>query len=174
VPSYEIGPEEAELALLTDHEERVQRAVAAIQTTTAMEGPRIAQQEVDATKPFPPVDRAEYRRHFEAYFTRWGAVFVNSSAHAPFVEKGRKPGRWPPRDIIERWVRRKFSGQMKEVGRRRRGARGMRDRWARGMAFVIARKIGTRGIEGKNVMARTELRLTPLVTEAMVRALGAE
>ncbi len=172
MPGYEVDPEQVERVILEGHHHRIRGVVEAIQRTVAVHGPKIAQEEVDATRPYPPVDRADYRRRFEVFDIPHGSVFVNTSAHAQFVEGGRGPGRWPPRDAIERWVRRKFRLQLTELARARKTSRSALDRAYRGLAFVIARKIALRGIPGKYVMRRVEARLTPVVRDAVLKAAG--
>ena len=49
------------------------------------------------------------------------------------LERGRKPGKWPPRDAIALWVRRKLGVPEKEVD---------------SVAFLIQRAIGQRGTRG--------------------------
>jgi hypothetical protein len=58
---------------------------------------------------------------------------TNPLLYAPIVERGRRPGKMPPVDTIEYWVRRKGIAGGEE---------------ARGVAFVIARAIGARGTKG--------------------------
>lgn len=162
--SRELAPEEVEFAVVDGERARVARMVEAIQRTVALHGPRIAQEEVDKADP-KPVDVGTYRRSFDAYDTPLGAVFLNTSAHGSIVERGRRPGRWPPREAIERWVRRKFRLRLSEMSRR-----GGREAQVRSIAFAVARKIARVGIPGKHVLARTEKRLTPIVAEAVRRA----
>lgn len=57
----------------------------------------------------------------------------SAASYAAPVEFGRKPGKMPPVDAIEYWVRRKL------------GITG--DREARSVAFVIARAIGRKGTQ---------------------------
>lgn len=182
--TWKVDPEDVEFEILEDAAARRLAVVSAIRETVQMHGPRIFQEEVDRTQPLP-VDRGEYRRHTEAVDLPGGAALLNTSPHGPIVEWGRKPGsRFPPMDVIERWVRRKFrlrlkdySGRRKTVnertwygGRRKRRLTSARDRAIKGITFVIARKIARDGIPGKHVMLRTEHRLTPLVNEAVGRA----
>lgn len=174
MPTYEVEPGELAKVIMDDHFERVEEGIRAIQRTVAVEGPRIFQEEVDRTEPHKPVDRGEYRRHARVYETPRGAIFANDAPHAPIVEDGRRPGRWPPRDAIEGWVRRKFRLRISELvpARQGRSVRAARERWFRSMAFLVSRKIARRGIEGRHVMARTEARLTPLVEQAVRSARG--
>ncbi len=162
--------------LVRNNEERAARVIKAIQTTVALRGPAIAQDVVAETRPLP-VDRGEYRRGFHARDTKSGAVFLNSAPHAPIVEMGRRPGRYPPLQVIERWVRRKFRLQLKRFSARRaRGGAGLseREREVRSATFLVSRAIARRGIPGKHVMARVEKRLTPEVEAAARAAAGGE
>jgi hypothetical protein len=76
----------------------------------------------------------------------WLGEVYSPLVYAPVMEFGRRPGaRMPPIDPIQRWVRRKL---------------GLRSSEARGVAFVIARSIGRRGIPGafffRDAAARSE------------------
>ena len=86
------------------------------------------------------------------------------SANAEWVEKGREPGKAPPIDVILAWVRRRGLGALAFSMKTRRaistGVRRTRQRSTgklrtrsqslvqvqRGIAFVIARKIGRVGL----------------------------
>lgn len=63
-----------------------------------------------------------------------GEVFM-TEPYGPPLEFGRQPGKMPPVDAIEYWVRRKLGI--------------MDDREARSTAYVIARAIGRRGTVGR-------------------------
>lgn len=76
--------------------------------------------------------------------TRDGAILGNPVRHAPFVEKGRLPGRQPPLKPILAWV------IQKRLGGRRGGRRG-----AKFIARAVARKIGRKGVKGRYVLKRT-------------------
>jgi hypothetical protein len=178
--SRELDPAQVGAVVVAREKERYRRMVAAVQRTVALHGPRLAQEEVDRTDP-KPVDRGTYRRSFEVHDLPDGAVFLNSSPYGEIVERGRRPGRWPPIDKIEQWVRRKFRvqlGQFKSrrktvverrfvVLRRKVTLASQRDREVRSIAFLVARKIARRGIEGKRVLFRAERRLTPIVRDAV-------
>lgn len=79
----------------------------------------------------------------------------NLSPHAGFVEYGRKRGRMPPISAILRWVEIKFN---------RGGAEGRR------IAFLIARKIGERGVRGRHILRRVRPLLQTRVRLAQLRA----
>jgi hypothetical protein len=163
--SRELDPGQAGAAIVARERERHRRMVEAVQRTVALHGPRLAQEEVDRSVP-PPVDRGTYRRSFEAHDLPDGAVFLNTSSHGEIVERGRRPGKWPPREAIERWVRRKFRVSL---GRGRKA-----DAQVRSIAFLVARKIARKGIEGKHVLLRAERRLTPIVRDAVRAAARVE
>jgi len=61
---------------------------------------------------------------------RMGGVVESNVKYALYVEQGRKPGRPPPSSALEAWVRTKISSSAKEI---------------KGIAFLIARKIGLEG-----------------------------
>lgn len=44
-----------------------------------------------------------------------GAIVVNTAAHAVFVERGRRPGKMPPKDPIENWVYQKRLVRRKRI-----------------------------------------------------------
>lgn len=60
----------------------------------------------------------------------YSGEFVITAPYGLPVERGRKPGRWPPQAPIELWVIRKL---------------GLTGKEAKQAAFLIARAIGTRG-----------------------------
>jgi len=68
---------------------------------------------------------------------------VSIASYAAPVEYGRKPGKWPPRDAIEYWVRRKLKIT--------------NDAEVRSVAFLIARKIGTKGTKQKKYWGKSSV-----------------
>lgn len=64
-----------------------------------------------------------------------------------YVERGRKPGKWPPRSAILQWIRVKpvapYPGRDGRVPSENQ------------LAFLIARKIGTKGIAPTPALAET-------------------
>lgn len=65
---------------------------------------------------------------------KMGAEVFTDVHYARRVEEGRKPGRMPPSSALEAWVRTKITAAEKEI---------------KGIAFVIARKIGREGTEAQ-------------------------
>lgn len=61
-------------------------------------------------------------------------------SYIPVIERGRRPGKMPPPDALELWVRRKLKVQNVEE--------------AKGIAFAISRKIAARGTEGAFMFER--------------------
>lgn len=78
------------------------------------------------------------------------AVVSSSVFYAPIVEKGRRPGRRPPLEPIRLWVVRKL---------------GVNQKNAREVAFLVARKIGRRGWEGKHPFERAAKQLLPVARQ---------
>ncbi len=86
-----------------------------------------------------------------------GAAVTTSVFYAPIVERGRRPGKQPPLAPLIYWVTRKL---------------GITDeRQARGIAFVIARKIARVGSPGAGMFFKAWQRLLP-IAEQRWQALG--
>ncbi len=78
-------------------------------------------------------------------------VIASSVFYAPIVELGRRPGqRRPPLEPILLWVSRKLQLS---------GPR------ARSVAFLVARKIGRTGTEGKHMFQQAVQRLQPIMQQ---------
>ncbi len=72
-----------------------------------------------------------------------------------FVDKGRKAGKQPPTKAIEKWLKQKsILTDKKKI---------------KGVAYVIARSIGEKGIKATNIFTDNinKLRKSPLLIEAM-------
>jgi hypothetical protein len=114
-------------------------------------------------KPRMPIGVTETGRGSIAGEVRMGAVLgmgkpigaVGSPLkHVAVINDGRRPGqRPPPAAALELWVRRKI------VYSKRTGPRGGRRKLttseARGIAFLIARKIGREGMEGRHFFEKS-------------------
>ena len=83
---------------------------------------------------------------------------VSIASYAAPVEYGRKPGKWPPRDAIEYWVRRKLKIT--------------NDAEVRSVAFLIARKIGLKGTKGAEMFQEGLQVSRPHIEKAIDRALA--
>lgn len=133
--------------------ELVTRAVETIRRTVKLHGPRAVQAEIEDA-PRPPVDRGTYRRDWRFDDIPNGATMYNFSPYASIIEDGRRPGaRMPPLSVIEDWVRRKGIGRQygPDQQGRRKVSRKLNDSEIRGIAFVIARAIKARGIQGLHI-----------------------
>ena len=122
---------------------------------TAQWGKAAVLETSEATKPRPRA-WGTYERGWKAMRSRDGAHLVNTTFHASFVEEGRAPGRAPPTSVIMRWVLKKRIETDPEA--------------ARAVAFLIARKIGRVGTEGRFVLARTMPKITDQQERLMERA----
>ena len=80
-----------------------------------------------------------------------GEVGVEGAAskYGDVVERGRRPGRWPPRDAIELWVKRIIKPEPKKL---------------KSMAFLVQRKVGKIGFKGKFMFRDAEKKLKTRVT----------
>ncbi len=106
-------------------------------------------------------------------------VVQTGVAYALPAEEGRKPGKWPPYQPIRRWVdlmlkRGRFSegGAKYSAGRRGSKKRAKHDALVERLTFLVRRKIGRKGTDGKKFMeaaARHAAIELPRVVAAMVR-----
>lgn len=67
-----------------------------------------------------------------SYKVEGDRLIIEGVARLLFLEFGRRPGTWPPRDVIEAWVRRKLKVSDKEV---------------KSVAYLVARKIKEKGTD---------------------------
>lgn len=109
-------------------------------------------------------DRGDYARGWKAEVEdqagSLAVVLFNQRPHAAVIERGRRPGaRRPPTKALVPWVRRKLKVSASE---------------ALGIAFVVARKIGERGIPGKFVMARARGAVIKLILDEIHGSLQRE
>lgn len=90
------------------------------------------------------------------------------------MEKGRRPGKKPPpAESLHLWVERKLKVGMSGVTNvqtrrttwRKRGNADMRQKMIERVAFLVARKIGKEGIEGKHFMGDAFERFLPQLPE---------
>ncbi|MFN7949438.1 MAG: hypothetical protein U0Z53_29045 [Blastocatellia bacterium] len=91
--------------------------------------------------------------------TQLASVIASTAVQAYFVEYGRRPDRkQPPTDAILRWM------GVKGIGR------GLKDYQQRGLAFVIARKIGREGFPGRFPFRDTLQALRPWIADQLAQA----
>ena len=139
---------------------RREAVVRAIQTTCEIDGIVAIQRVIDATKP-PPVDRGTERHGYKVKRLGDGAMIYNPVKYSPIVNFGRRPGKMPPIDAIADWVIRKGL-----VAKARGKAKWDQRREAVQIAWLIARKIAAKGIEGKHILDRAK----GLITSAVMLA----
>jgi hypothetical protein len=101
----------------------------------------------------------DFYRGWRAVKGRDGVYVRNVAPHAIWVELGRKPGRFPPIIVIQRWVEAKL-----QIG----GPE------ARKTAFLIARKIANSGIRGRFILKRAQPMIRRQIQEGMIRAVLGE
>lgn len=95
---------------------------------------------IASTRPHPPADTGRYKASWAVERTPDGAILYNPLLYAILIELGRRPGRWPPRDVIMAWVKRKLRPKT----------------WGElmNLTFLVRRKIGMKGIEPRHVLRR--------------------
>lgn len=89
--------------------------------------------------------------------------------YAIYAHEGRRPGRFPPLEPIQRWVRMKrLSGRYTVASRRRIG--GVARQWNedRAAAFAIARAIAKRGTKGVKFFDMALRQALPKIEEMSV------
>lgn len=108
-----------------------------------------------------PIDRGFYRNGFtnEVKVTGPGVItgrIFNTADPivVEVIENGRKPGRFPPVDVIRAWAMRKLAVPVN---------------LAASVAYLIGRKIARFGIPGKFVFRETAVALKPEIDAAGVR-----
>lgn len=120
---------------------------------------RLVRRIVDAIEqmvvPLTPVNSGALRQSWGTKVTTFGPVIIGEVssplAYAPVMEFGRRPGQTqPPTAPIALWIERKGIASGDE---------------AEALAYVIARSIGRRGIEGRKMLTRTLDRLEPVIDE---------
>ena len=96
-------------------------------------------------------------------------IVFNLAPHWVYVENGRKPGKQPPTDVIERWIQQKpvtlyadpKTGKVPTLHQ---------------AAFLIARSIGRNGIQGRhpmaNVLAGPGVQILQDITQDLANQLG--
>lgn len=104
-----------------------------------------------------PYDRGNLRQSIHARLVsaespgQIAATVASNADYAESAHQGQKPGHWPPRGVLEAWVRRRVrQGRLQLTGIEpgKRGAPKARDRQVRAIAFLIGRKIKQRGTQG--------------------------
>ncbi len=108
--------------------------------------------------------------------------FVNpGSAYAAYVENGRAPGKQPPSDPIERWLKSSRQGQifLSKVAASMKGKKISQERLLKTAAYLVARKIGRKGTkaqkffqtgidESQSTIAEIQERLTNELAKVLV------
>jgi hypothetical protein len=85
-----------------------------------------------------------------------GIVEAAPLVHMPALEFGRRPGRMPPPQALEGWVRRKMGVSGRDVRR---------------VAFLVARRIGRRGTKGAHMFERGFKASVPYIRRSFRTAL---
>jgi hypothetical protein len=87
-------------------------------------------------------------------------ITFSAKNYAVYVDKGRKPGKFPPRLSIENWVKRKLKitepSKLKQV------------------TFLVRRKIALKGIAPSNFFSTTVSRKQPALAKEIAKIIGIE
>lgn len=77
---------------------------------------------------------------------KWIEISINLNEYWKYVEKGRKPGKFPPVDAIKEWIKikpvlpRPYNGKLPTTDQ---------------LAYLIGRKIATKGIKPRPILQNT-------------------
>lgn len=100
--------------LVGDVAKRIEMAGKRAVHMAALEGQKLAVEEIGKTKPFKPVDTHELRRSYKVRLVnrgrKWMAILENVAPHAPHMEFGTRP-HWVPIEPLIRWAERKLRGK---------------------------------------------------------------
>lgn len=114
---------------------------------------------VDQTSRLKVVDRGRYRQGWKGVAHPLGGRLYNDAPYAGVIEEGRRPGRFPPVDVMQRWVQRRLGG------------RGLSRGDVKSVAFLVSRKIAREGIPGKYVLRDALPAIQRFLDEEVQRAL---
>lgn len=101
----------------------------------------------------------DFLRGWRARQSSDGVYVGNISPHSFWVENGRRPGRFPPIIVIQRWVEMKLQVAGPE---------------ARRAAFLIARQIARAGTKGRFILKNHQPLIQKLIQEGMLKAFQEE
>ena len=101
------------------------------------------------------MDAADYNKQGELYNFKWTTewkdnlfeVYFDLPLYFPFAENGRRPGKFPPPDVILKWVQ--FKRLVPRPGRNGKVPS------TNQLVYLISRKIATKGTEGKHLFEKT-------------------
>ena len=101
------------------------------------------------------MDQAGYDKNGELYNFKWTTewkdnlfeVYFELPPYFHFAENGRRPGKFPPPDVILKWV------QFKRIVPR--PGRDGKVPSTNQLVYLISRKIATKGTEGKHLFEKT-------------------
>lgn len=101
------------------------------------------------------MDAADYNKQGELYNFKWTTEWKDNlfeiafelPPYFPFAEYGRRPGKFPPPDVILKWVQ--FKRLVPRPGRDGKVPS------TNQLVYLISRKIATKGTEGKHLFEKT-------------------
>ena len=101
------------------------------------------------------MDQAGYDKNGELYNFKWTTEWKDNlfeisfdlPSYFPFSEYGRRPGKFPPPDVILKWIQ--FKRLVPRPGRDGKVPS------TNQLVYLISRKIATKGTEGKHLFEKT-------------------
>uniref|UniRef100_A0A6H1Z9C1 Tail protein n=1 Tax=viral metagenome TaxID=1070528 RepID=A0A6H1Z9C1_9ZZZZ len=127
--------------------ERFNKELVKAMRITAARSLGVVMEKINTAKPHSPVDNGLYRASWAVENHDDGATMYNPLIYAGIMELGRRAGRRPPpRDVIKRWVRRKFKIKVPKNE--------TEESVLNHLAMIVQMNIARRGIKGRRPLAR--------------------
>lgn len=104
------------------------------------------------------VNTGFYKKAWKIQMLPDGARVFNAATYAGIIDFGRRPGKFPPKEVIVRWIQRRLQKPEKE---------------ARKMAFVVQRAIAKRGLLARRVLSGNVPMLKQIWAEELTKELDA-
>lgn len=174
--------------------QRYQDGVKSVRTCIHQRARDVVRQATNETSPRVPFDRGEYLRSWRVIDIPNGVRLFSTSLYASVIERGRRPGTWPPIGPLIGWVHRHNMVDQSKLGaegqmrwaraakttleflarskvKARKFTSEARSRQERSIAFAIAAAIYKRGLPAKLVLERASVRIIAMVEVAFAQAI---
>jgi len=142
--------------------ERHDAAVKAARRTMHERGRMFVVQANRAAQPRPAFDRGDYERSWKVVNIAHGVRIFSQSVYASIIERGRRPGTFPPIQPLVDWVHRHKLATNESVLKSAELS----------IAFAIAASIKRRGLPAKHVFERASVDIIKACRQACHNAIA--